>query len=98
MNQNNVKKQVFSGLIWKFGERITAQLVSLIVSIILARLLSPDDYGAVALVMVFITIANVFVSHGFGNALIQKKDADNLDFSSVFYINVGISIILYFLL
>ena len=92
------KERVLSGLVWKFGERITAQLISLIVSIILARLLTPTDYGAVALVMVFITIANVFVTNGFGSALIQKKDADNLDFSSVFYINIGISIVLYFLL
>lgn len=89
------KSKVFSGLIWKFGERITAQLISLLVSIILARLLSPDEYGAVAIVMIFITLANVFVSSGFGNALIQKKDADNLDFSSVFYINIAIGIALY---
>lgn len=94
----NTKKAVLSGLLWKFGERISAQFVSLLVSIILARLLSPDDYGAVAMVMVFISIANVFVSNGFGNALIQKKDADNLDFSSVLYINIGISILIYIIL
>lgn len=94
----SVQKKILSGLFWKFGERITAQFVSLVVSIILARLLAPDDYGAVAIVMVFITIANVFVSNGFGNALIQKKDADNLDFSSVFYINLFISVILYLIL
>ena len=58
-------------------------------------MLLPADYGVVALVMVFITIANVFVSNGFGSALIQKKDADNLDFSSVFYINIAISLVLY---
>lgn len=90
-----MKEKVIAGLFWKFGERISAQLVSLIVSIVLARLLDPTDYGAVALVMVFITIANVFVSNGFGNALIQKKDADMLDFSSVFYINILLGIILY---
>lgn len=98
MSDYDIKKKVFSGLFWKFGERITAQIISLVVSVILARMLSPSDYGAVALVMVFITIANVFVSNGFGSALIQKKDADNLDFSSVFFINIGISIILYLLL
>lgn len=93
-----LKVKVFSNLIWKFGERITAQGITLIVSIILARLLSPKDYGAVALVMIFITIADVFVSNGFGNALIQKADADNLDFSSVFYMNIFISLILYALI
>lgn len=95
---SNMKYKVFSGLLWKFGERVTAQLISLIVSIALARLLSPDDYGAVAIVMIFITISNVFVSSGFGNALIQKKDADNLDFSSVFYINILIGIVLYLII
>lgn len=92
------KKVIFAGLFWKFSERITAQLVTLIVSIVLARLLTPDDYGAVALILVFITIANVFVSNGFGNALIQKKDADNLDFSSVFFINIGVAIGVYIIL
>lgn len=95
MEYKSTKNTVLSGLFWKFGERITAQFVSLLVSIILARLLSLDDYGTVALIMVFITIANVFVSSGFGNALIQKKNADNLDFSSVFYINIAVSLVLY---
>lgn len=98
MNEKGTKKTVLKGLFWKFSERITAQFVSLLVSIILARLLSPDDYGAIALVMVFITIANVFVSNGFGNALVQKKDADNLDFSSVLYINIAMSVLLYLIL
>lgn len=60
-----------------------------------SALLSPEHYGAVALVMVFINIANVFVSNGLGNSLIQKKDADSVDFSSIFYINVLMSLILY---
>lgn len=101
MKEKNLKGEILSGLFWKFGERISAQLVSLVVSIVLARLLTPNDYGAVALIMVFITIANVFVSNGFGNALIQKKEADNLDFSSVFYINIlmsiGVYLVLYFI-
>lgn len=92
------KKKVVSGFVWKFSERITAQLISLVVSTILARMLSPDDYGVVAMVMVFITIANVFVSNGLGNALIQKKDADNLDFSTVFYVNILMGIVIYIVL
>ncbi|MBR6665864.1 MAG: lipopolysaccharide biosynthesis protein [Lachnospiraceae bacterium] len=99
MEENIISKtKIFRNLFWKFGERISAQLISLIVSIILARLLSPDEYGAVGLIMTFITIANVFVSSGLGNALIQKKDADNIDFSSVFWINLAISIVLYLIL
>lgn len=92
------KVQVIQGAFWKFAERIAAQIVSLVVSIVLARLLSPSEYGTISLVMVFITIANVFVNSGFGQALIQKKDADSLDFSSVFYFSLGFTTILYLLL
>jgi len=93
--EDNSKGKVISGLFWKFAERIGAQGINVIVSIILARMLSPEDYGLVALTTIFITISNVLIENGFGTALIQKKDADDLDFSSVFYINIIISIILY---
>ena len=93
-----MKKKILSGLFWKFSESMAAQLVTFLVSIFLARMLMPEDYGAVALIMIFITIANVFVSSGFGSALVQKKDADNLDFSTVFFINIGISLIIYLIL
>lgn len=89
------KSKIVWGLVWKFAERISAQAISLIVSIVLARLLSPNEYGAVALVMVFITLANVFVTNGLGSSLIQKKNADNIDFSSVFFANIALSLILY---
>ena len=92
------KQKVFSGFFWKFGERISAQLISFIVSIVLARLLLPSEYGAVALIMVFITIANVFVTSGLSSALIQKKDANETDFSTVFYCTLAMSIILYAIL
>lgn len=92
---SEIKKTVASGLFWKLSERFGAQIVTLIVSIILARLLSPEEYGTIALITVFITIANVFVSDGFGNALIQKKNADQLDFSSVFHFNLFLGIVLY---
>lgn len=92
------KNGLLSNLIWKFSERILAQLITFIVSIILARKLEPSHYGTVALVTIFITIANVFVSDGFGSALIQKKDADKLDFSSVLFFNIGLSIVLYLVL
>ena len=84
-----------TNLFWKFAERISSQLVSFVVSIVLARILAPSDYGAIAMVMIFVTLANVFVEGGFSSALIQKKDADKLDFSTVFYFSVVFSIILY---
>lgn len=92
------KKTIFSNLIWRFVERCGAQLVTFIVSIVLARILMPEDYGVISLVTVFITIMQVFVDSGLSSALIQKKDADDLDFSSVFYFNFIVCIILYLLM
>lgn len=94
----STKSKVLSGLVWKFSERISAQLVTLVVSIVLARLLSPEDYGAIAIVNIFIALANVFVVSGFGNSLIQKKCADNVDFSSVFYFSIVMSLVIYAIL
>lgn len=88
-------RNVISNLIWKFSERMLAQVVTFFVSIVLARLLSPAEYGTIALVMVFITIADVFANAGFGNALIQKLHVDNIDYSSVLYFSLGISFIVY---
>jgi len=92
MKQN---KNVISNLIWRFAERCGAQLVTFIVSVVLARILAPEDYGQIALITVFTTIMQVFVDSGLGTALIQKKDADDLDFSSVFYFNFALCLILY---
>lgn len=97
-SEENLKKSILSGLFWKFSERFASQLISMVVSIILARLLLPSEYGTVALVTIFITIADVFVNDGFGTALIQKKDADNLDFSTVFYFGIVFSFGLYYIL
>ena len=83
---------------WRFMERCGAQGVTFIVSIVLARLLDPSVYGTVALITVFTSILQVFVDSGLGNALIQKKDADDLDFSSVFYFNLALCVFLYLLL
>jgi O-antigen/teichoic acid export membrane protein len=89
------RQNVFSNMIWRFLERTGAQIVGFIVAIILARILSPEDYGTIALISVFITIMNVFVDSGLGSALVQKKDADNIDFSTVFYTNLFFCLLLY---
>lgn len=89
---------LLSNLSWKFAERIASQAVSFVVSIVLARILAPSDYGAIAMVMIFVTLANVIVEGGFSSALIQKKDADKLDFSTVFYFSLVFSIVLYAIL
>ena len=87
--------KVFTNLIWRFLERCGAQGVALIVSLVLANILEPDLYGTIALVTVFTTIMQVFVDSGMGNALIQKKDADDIDFSTVFYFNIIVCLLLY---
>lgn len=87
--------KVVSNFIWRFAERCGAQLVQFIVSIVLARLLAPEVYGTIALITVITTILNVFVDSGMGSALIQKKDADSVDFSTVFYFNMFVCIVLY---
>lgn len=89
------RKQVISGFAWRFGERLGAQLVTFVVSVVLARILLPEDYGTIALVTVFTTIMQVFVDSGLGTALIQKHNADDLDFSSVFYFNFVVCLVLY---
>lgn len=94
-DKRTLKQSVFSGLIWTFGERIIAQGISFILSIILARLLLPEEYGIIAIVLVFINLANVFVSNGFGEALVQKKNADNTDFSTAFYCSLVVAVVLY---
>lgn len=90
MNENILK-----GFIWRFAERCGAQLVSFLVSVLLARILVPKDYGTIALVTIFTAILQVFVDSGLSTALVQKKDADDLDFSSVFYFNFAVCLILY---
>ena len=87
--QNNIiqtdtsKRNVISSLLWKFLERGGTQGVQFVLSVVLARLVSPADYGVIALILIFIQIATVFVQSGFNTALIQKRNADEVDFSSV---------------
>ena len=97
-SKDGLRLQVISGLFWTIGERIIVKFVGFVISVILARLLLPEDYGVVALVLVFIAIIDIIAESGFGGALIQKKDADAIDFSSVFFFSIVFSIILYMFL
>ena len=91
----HTKSNILSSLFWKLMERGGTQGIQFIVQIILARLLAPEQFGTIAIVMVFINLAQVFVQSGFNTSLVQKKDADEDDFSSVFYMSLGIAGILY---
>ncbi len=88
-------KKVFANFFWRFMERIGAQGVTFVVSIVLARILDPGVYGTIALVTVFNTIMRVFIDSGLGTALVQKKGADDLDFSTVFYFNLIMCAVIY---
>lgn len=101
MNLDVSKDKVFTSLIWKLMERSGTQGIQFVVQIILARLLLPSDYGMIALVMIFILLSNVLIQKGFNTSLVQKKDANEVDFSSVLYLSMIVAglltILLFFL-
>lgn len=92
---NNLKQKTLSGFIYKFAERGASQGVNLIVQIILARILMPEEFGTIALLTVFMTILDVFVTYGFGNSLVVNKKSDDLDFSTCFYFGIFLSLVIY---
>lgn len=98
VNKLSLRRQVIGGFFWKFGERILAQGISFAVSVVLARLIAPAEFGVIALTWIFIALANVFVVSGFATALIQNKDATDGDFSTNFYCSLVVSLLLYALL
>ena len=89
---------VLTGVFWSYAEQVSSQIVSLVVTIILARILEPSDYGVIAIVTVFITLLNVFVENGLSVSLIQKQNLKEVDYSTVFYVNVLCAVALYLLL
>lgn len=95
MSNSSLKSKVAKGAMWTLLEKLSTQAVGFVVGMILARLLTPNDYGTVSLTAIFFAIAHVLVDGGFGGALIQKKDADTLDFNSVFYLNLFMSALAY---
>ena len=92
---NTLRNKIEKGIFWQGLERVGSYGITFIVSIILARLLSPEEFGVIAIMMVFITLSLVFIDSGFGTALIQKKDMEEADCCSVFYINIVMGLVLY---
>ena len=95
IDSSKLKNKTLSGVLWKGLERVAAQLVSAIVSIVLARILIPDDYSVVSVVTIFFSFCNIFISGGLNTSLIQKKNADSLDYSTILFANLTMAIILY---
>lgn len=98
MSTESLKQKTTKGLFWSSVERFSNQGVQFFFSIILARLLSPSDYGIVAMVVIFFAIAQTFVDSGFSNAIVRKKDRTESDLSTCFYFNILIGFVFYILL
>lgn len=95
---SRIRKQTLSGVKWSALERFSVQGVNFIIGLILARMLSPSDFGIIGMVSIFMSISQSFIDSGFSNALIRKKDCDEVDFSTVFYFNIVVGLLCYALL
>ena len=92
------KNKILSGVTWSFAEKLLTDLVSTIITIVLSRILLPEDYGLVALVTIFITISSIFVTTGLGTALVRDKNATEEQMATIFYLNVILGIVIYVIL
>lgn len=95
---DSLKSQAVKGVVWSAVERFSVQGIQFVLSIIIARLVAPSEYGLIAMLGIFLAIAQTFLDSGFSNALIQKKDRTEEDFSTVFYFNIVVSLVVYLIL
>lgn len=98
MSGNNIKKKAVTSMIWSSVQKYASMIISFISGIILARLLTPYDYGCIGMLTIFITLSESFIDGGFGSALIQKKNPTQVDYSTIFFWNLFMSIIMYAIL
>ncbi len=94
----NLKEQTISGIIWSFADNSLTQIITFVVGIILARILSPAEFGLVGMIGIFIAVGQAFVDSGFNQALIRKLNCTDSDYSTVFYFNIAVSVIFYLIL
>ena len=92
---SSTREKAFTGVMWSTIHRFGVMAITFVSNIILARLLSPDDYGCIGMLMIFISLSTSFIDGGFGSALIQKKEPTNEDYSTIFYWNIVLSVVLY---
>ena len=96
--QKESQGRVANGIVWSAVERFSVQGIQFLLSIVIARLVLPSDYGLIAMLGIFLAVAQQFIDSGFSNALVQKKDRSDVDFSTVFYANLVIAVVVYALL
>lgn len=94
----NTKQKLFSGVLWNTTEKFLVKGSSFVISIFLARILSPSDYGLIGMLAVFIALSNTFIESGFVRALVQKQNCTDIDYSTAFYSNLGMSVLIYIIL
>jgi len=94
----DLKQQTVKSVVWSAVERFGSQGIQFVMSIIIARLLLPEEYGLIAMLAFFMAIAQTFVDSGFGSALIQKKDRTEIDYSTAFYFNFVVAVVVYLIL
>lgn len=95
MSDKTLRQKTISGMVWVGVQKFGSLLITFGANIVLARLLTPDDYGIIGMLAIFIAISNTFIDGGFGSALIQKSRPSNEDYSTVFYWNIFLGIVLY---
>lgn len=98
MPQESLKNKTVKGVGWSFADSILGQGITFIVGLVLARLLSPDEYGLIGIITIFIVVFNGIVDSGFSNALIRKQDCTDEDYNTMFFVNLAMSIFLFVVL
>lgn len=96
--RNNTQNKLVKSVLWNSLEKFFVKGTSFIISIVLARILTPEDYGLIGMLTVFIALSTIFIESGFAKALIQKQERTEVDFSTVFYFNLLIAVVIYIIL
>lgn len=94
----SLRAKAFHGTVWASLDRLGILALQFIVNVILARLLTPADFGYIGMIAIFLAVSQVFIDGGFGSALIQKKEPTDEDYSTIFYFNIGVSVFIYAIL
>ena len=95
MSQEDIKQKAVKGIFWSFCERFGSLLILFTANIVLARILTPDDFGLVGILMAFVMISQILIDGGLGNALIQRQKITTVDCSTVFYTNLAVAVVCY---
>ena len=98
MSEKSLRAKTTKGLLWSSVERFSNQGINFLFTILIARILSPKDYGIIGMLAVFMAICTTFINSGFGNALVRKPDRTEVDNSTAFYFNIGIGFVAYFIM